>query len=554
MRYVETTTYSEAYSKIQYQGGSNTYDPQQLIQYADTSQPQCDEPVWIAPTPGNSDKNSYPINLQAAGSCSLYQLTHAFHLKRANTHLAEPGENLSAEDVDPSNEDYILQVVWDNGVPVVVRNEAAPNGNNGRFSTTAEIKALADRSTNDKTVNDAMGNLVNGGEQMGVVANLRPLLVADEATNDVWLPSLNLNYQFTENLIGRFSATKTMARPKFDSTTPGGSIRESAWELRGSGKINNVALLPLESNNLDLSLEWYFNSSSLLSLALFRKDMTNFEETVSEVYLWTDQRDNYDMSGINNLNDVLFVPNQIIDSEGNPVVNNITGLAEWQETPNNSNCMPDRMMHRQLREQLTLGCHALNVDVVRNGKGAVTQGAEFTYTQNFDFLPGLLAGLGTSINYTYADSESDAEVSATTGQVIKPLPQPFTPKHSSNVTVFWEQDGAMIRLANRYNSTQLVNRGLASGASWLESNNRLDLSASYQINKNISVSFQALNLTNDSRRTFYTSTRTVMGVTEDGAPIVFDEGNAMDNEGDTSRTLSEYKTGRQFRIGIRGNF
>ncbi|MGJ8680554.1 TonB-dependent receptor domain-containing protein [Paraglaciecola sp.] len=554
LRYVETTTYSEAYSKLQFQGGGNTYDPMQLLQYADTSQPQCDAPVWLENPAGGLDRNSYPSNLQQLGTCSLYQLTHAFHRRQANTQLAEPGENIPADELDPSNDDYILQVVWENGAPVVVRNEGNPNGNNGRFSNTQEIKALADRSTSHITINDAFGNLVNAGEQLGTIANVRPFLVADEATNDVWLPSLNLNYLFSDELIGRFSATKTMARPRFDSTTPGGAIRESAWELRGSGTINNVALVPLESNNQDISLEWYFNPSSLLSVALFRKDMTNFEERVNEIYLWTDQRENYDMAGVENLNDVLFVPNQLVDSAGNPVVNELTGLPEWQETPFNSDCMPDRMMHKQLREPLTLGCHSLNMDVVRNGKGALTQGLEFSYTQNFDFLPGAFSGLGTNINYTYADSESDAEVSVTTGQVIKPLPQPYTPKHSSNVTVFWEKDGAMLRLANRYNSTQLVNRGLASGASWLESNNRLDLSASYEINKNISVSFQALNLTNESRRTFYTSTRTVMGVAGDGTPILFDEGNVMDGDGNASRTLTEYKTGRQFRLGIRGNF
>ncbi|WP_440875644.1 TonB-dependent receptor [Thalassotalea sp. PLHSN55] len=554
LRYVKTKTYAEAYTKINFQGGANTYDPQHLIQFADTSKAQCDGPVWLENPGGGDDKNSYPTNIQAPGSCSLYQLTHNFNQKQSDTELVGPGEHLSDADRDPNNEDYILQVVDENGNLVVVRNEGNPNGNNGRFSNVGEIKALADRSTNDKTVNNAEGELVNEGEQLGNIARLRTVFVADEADNEVWLPSLNLNYRFTDNFIGRFSATKTMARPKFDSTTPAGSINESAWEIRGGGKVNNVALKPLESENLDISLEWYFNESGMLSMALFHKDMTNFEETVSEVYLWKDLRNNYDMDGVSSLDDILTVPTQALDSEGNPVVNSETGLAEWQETPQNSDCMPDRMMHKQLQNPLTLGCHALNIDVVRNGKGAVTQGIELTYSQNYDFLPGFLSGLGASINYTYADSESDAEISATTGQEIQPLPQPYTPEHSANVTLFWEKDGAMLRLANRYNSTQLVNRGLASGASWLDATNRLDLSGSYDITKNISVTFQALNITDDTSRTFYTSTRTVMGLAADGTPIVFDEGNAMDGEGSTSRVISEYKTGRQYRIGIRGTF
>lgn len=47
----------------------------------------------------------------------------------------------------------------------------------------------------------------------------------------------------------------------------------------------NTQLEPLESNNLDLSLEWYFSDTGLLSLAYFRKDMSNFTDRETTLFV-----------------------------------------------------------------------------------------------------------------------------------------------------------------------------------------------------------------------------------------------------------------------------
>ena len=73
-----------------------------------------------------------------------------------------------------------------------------------------------------------------------------------------------------------------------------------------------------------------------------------------------------------------------------------------------------------------------------------------------------------------------------------------------------------------------------------------------KINNTFTVSFQALNLTDDVRRTFFTAQDLR---TEDGEVFIENEGNAMeDSSVDTSKTMSLLKTGRQYRIGIRANF
>ncbi|MDU0356310.1 TonB-dependent receptor [Paraglaciecola aquimarina] len=166
-----------------------------------------------------------------------------------------------------------------------------------------------------------------------------------------------------------------------------------------------------------------------------------------------------------------------------------------------------------------------------------------------------LSSLGASVNYTYQHSENEVEEIGTTGRFFKPLPQPYTPKHSANVTLFWERDGIQLRLANRYNDTQLVNDGGADGATWQDATNRLDFSSSYQVTKNIAITFQGLNLTDDTRRVFFTTNGATDATDGNNQTVVLEEGNVLEDSSiTTSRTAAEFKTGRQFRVGIRGTF
>ncbi|WP_158968934.1 TonB-dependent receptor [Paraglaciecola sp. L3A3] len=365
---------------------------------------------------------------------------------------------------------------------------------------------------------------------------LRTYSGADGGESSLLLPSLNLNYAISDELIGRFATSKTMARPAFDDMRPGFSANETVW---GDGvsraTVYNPDLQPLESTNFDLSLEWYFDKTGLLSLAYFRKDMKNFSERVNDFIYWLDIRDEYERESL---------------TWGEFAIPIEEGM-----TPQNSDCMPYRIVQDSIKNPINLSCDTMRASIVRNGKGNVTQGVEFNYSQDFSFLPGVLSGLGTSFNYTYANSENDAEILELTGRELKALPQAYTPKHSANTTIYWEKDGHQIRLAHRYKGIQLVNRGLSNGAEWLDASTKVDFSASYKFDKNITFSFHALNLTDETSRTFFTSTEMDLGMVDAaGLPVLLDEGNAMDGDADTSRTIREWKTGRQFRLTARINF
>lgn len=362
--------------------------------------------------------------------------------------------------------------------------------------------------------------------------HLRQYDATGENKNEVWLPSLNLNYAFSDELIGRFATSKTMARPKFDSLRPGFSATENVWGDFSRATAYNPKLKPLESKNIDLSIEWYFDQTGMISLAYFRKDMTNFEESVRDRVYFKDLRRAYDTTTIT-IEDFIL-----------PFDESMTPMA--------SECHPDRVVQNNLNNALPFACEEMELTVIRNGKGTLNQGIEFSYSQAYDFLPGVLSGLGTNFNYTYAKTESDAEVLELTGREIKAMPQGHTPLHSTNTTLYWEKSGHQLRLTHRFNSEQLISRGLTDGNSWQDSTSKLDFSATYKYDQNITFTFHALNLTDDITRTFYTSSTMNLG-TED-EPIIFDEGNVLDGGVDQSKTIAAFKTGRNFRLSARINF
>ncbi|NKI97852.1 iron complex outermembrane receptor protein [Rhizobacter sp. SG703] len=86
------------------------------------------------------------------------------------------------------------------------------------------------------------------------------------------LPSLNLRYDLSKDLVSRFGIAKTMARPDYSAL--GGSV--SLDDLNHTGSGGNPNLEPIRSTNVDASLEWYFAPRSLLSAGLFYMDLTNY--------------------------------------------------------------------------------------------------------------------------------------------------------------------------------------------------------------------------------------------------------------------------------------
>ncbi|MBW8759132.1 MAG: TonB-dependent receptor [Burkholderiales bacterium] len=86
------------------------------------------------------------------------------------------------------------------------------------------------------------------------------------------LPSANVSYDFTNKLVGRFAASRTMTRA--DYTDLAGAVSLNGQNGTGSG--GNPQLKPVRSTNWDASLEWYFAPQSLLELGVFYMDLTSY--------------------------------------------------------------------------------------------------------------------------------------------------------------------------------------------------------------------------------------------------------------------------------------
>jgi TonB-dependent receptor len=78
--------------------------------------------------------------------------------------------------------------------------------------------------------------------------------------------------------VARAAWTNAVGRPEFDAIAPRsqlGIADDPVIGSIGSLSIGNPDLEPRQSSNLDVSLEWYFDQGSLLSIAAFRKDISN---------------------------------------------------------------------------------------------------------------------------------------------------------------------------------------------------------------------------------------------------------------------------------------
>jgi iron complex outermembrane receptor protein len=94
---------------------------------------------------------------------------------------------------------------------------------------------------------------------------------ASHSYNDV-LPSANVKFDLTHDLVARLAASKTMSRADYSSLSP--AVTLNNLDLTGSG--GNSDLKPIRSTNVDAALEWYFASQSILSLGVFYMDLPSY--------------------------------------------------------------------------------------------------------------------------------------------------------------------------------------------------------------------------------------------------------------------------------------
>ncbi|MES2442122.1 MAG: TonB-dependent receptor [Pseudomonadota bacterium] len=282
------------------------------------------------------------------------------------------------------------------------------------------------------------------------------------------LPSFNLKLDWSSKLVSRFAYSRAISRPDVgllrnyttinrispnltDRSNPdivfgpdGQTIVGYNW--RYTGQAGNPRLKPIEADQFDATLEYYFARAGSFTATAFYKKFNN-----------------YIQSGRYNLG----------------VTNN--GVS---------------------RTVLVTG--------PMNGNGASIKGAEVAFQAFFDFLPGLLSGFGVQANYTYVDNNgietinlTSENASGTAGggvsydsTAVKANALEGISTHSYNLVGMYEKGPVSARIAYNWRSKYLVTAidccvGLPI---WQKSTGYLDASIRLRVTRQFELSLQGSNL------------------------------------------------------------
>ncbi|WP_221033144.1 TonB-dependent receptor [Actomonas aquatica] len=289
--------------------------------------------------------------------------------------------------------------------------------------------------------------------------------VTDGDTYTDFAPSLNLNFDFGNNLYVRFSVARQIARPrmydmrasrswgfdgsKVDSTDPS----QSPW----SGGGGNSQLKPWKSDSIDLSIEKYFSQNrGYLAVAAFNKDLKNY------IY---EQQD----------------------------------VADFSSYPVPGGVMPS----------LDYGIISQPV----NGEGGNVRGLEFTLSLASEMINPNFRGFGLVLGGAYTDSSVQPW-----GPDGGDAPIAGLSRHVANLTVYYERGGFSARVSNRYRSENrqyITTFGPPNpggdvnpngGFSVAQPESVMDAQVSYTLQsgpaEGLSLFLQAYNLTNEPLVTY----------------------------------------------------
>ncbi len=178
--------------------------------------------------------------------------------------------------INANDYDTVGEKVWGVYGQITWKGEIAGRTANLLFGTRYEETKV--RSVAIQAIPSALKWDADNDFSAVIAANGSPVVQRGNYTN--LLPAVDFNIEVFDNFIARASASRTLARPDFGdlfaSTTAGAPTRPVALGGRPTGRSGNAGLLPLVSDNFDLSVEWYFKPSSYVSVGFFDKRVRNF--------------------------------------------------------------------------------------------------------------------------------------------------------------------------------------------------------------------------------------------------------------------------------------
>jgi iron complex outermembrane receptor protein len=96
--------------------------------------------------------------------------------------------------------------------------------------------------------------------------------VSADGSYDNVLPSINVAYDLTDDLLLRAAAGKSISRPSPFALSYAVNLTPETL----SGNAGNPNLKPTQANQYDLGMEWYYSDASMASISYFNKDISDF--------------------------------------------------------------------------------------------------------------------------------------------------------------------------------------------------------------------------------------------------------------------------------------
>lgn len=317
-------------------------------------------------------------------------------------------------------------------LPIAIRGDAGVRYVHTDFHTEGSIPTAAPAGSQFPTV--------------GVISTV-------ERSYDDWLPSANIAFDITSNVIGRLSAARVMSRASYGQLTPSGSVNVATR----MGSFSNPQLDPIRANTFDAALEWYFAPGSLISIAYFYKNIETYIQTTPPVLV--PFRD-------------LGLPASLLQGAGSGVT-------------------VDELF---------------SITRVNNTRGGPLRGFEVNLQLPFRFLPGTLSNFGALANFTRVRSNIDYIVA---GGGTRTAPLVGLSPETASGTLYYEDDRFSIRSTVNYRAAFLtgVPGPQDSDANGNASSIFVDASASYNISENIKLIAEVSNITNETNRLYTDTTR-----------------------------------------------
>lgn len=347
--------------------------------------------------------------------------------------------------------------------------------------------------------------------------------VVERNSYDALLPNFDLTLHFSDDLIGRASFSKTIARPSLNHL----NAAVTGYNLGGSTLLGAVAtadagnsqLVPLESTNFDFSLEYYYEDASYVSVGLWEKRVVNFignspqVETFEGVYdqtsgsLAREARDLLEAGGYDVSHGSLHA--MMVLMQGS-----VPGEGPEDFAPSrisNLNEEPGGIYDFGPRDEDENPLMEFQVTRPVNTEAAKIHGLELAVQHFFGDT-----GFGVMANYTMVRGDVGFD------DLASPDEEQFAVvglSDTANLVLMYENYGVSARLAYNWRDEFLArtNVGTSNNPGYVEAHSQIDLNVSYDVTDNIAVSFEGINLTGENRREFARNKDMLWGLEDLGA-------------------------------------